>query len=88
MFEPTLRAGVVFVDRQAEIAEIAADGVRDCALVPGRTRERCKLGEEVDDLGCHRAILSGGCADRRTLPRAFERGAHELTEKRCGPRGP
>ena len=52
-----LRAGVVFVDGQPEVAQVADDDVGDGALLARRARERRELGEEVDDLGGHRSIL-------------------------------
>ena len=78
-----LRAGVVFVDRQAEIAQVADDGVRDRALVARRARERRELGEEVDDLGGHRAILCAVYAEAApTADRSRERSSAAPTNSR------
>jgi hypothetical protein len=48
-----LRPGVVFVHRQAEIAEIPDHDVGDRTFVARRARQRSKLGEKVDYLGGH-----------------------------------
>ena len=52
-----LRARVVLVHRQAEIAQVADHDVGNRALLARRARERRQLGEKVDDLGGHRSIL-------------------------------
>ena len=54
-----LRARIVLVDRQPEIAQVADHDVRNRALLARRARERRQLGEKVDDLGGHRSILGG-----------------------------
>jgi len=50
-------ACLILVDRQAEVAEITDDCVGDGALVARRAGQRGQLGEEIDDLRGHRAIL-------------------------------
>ena len=53
MVEPTFGAGVVLVDVEPEIAQVADDHVGDGALLARRARDRRELEEEVDDLGRH-----------------------------------
>ena len=48
------RAGVVLVDGQAEVPQIARDRVRNGTLLARRARDCRQLGEEVEDLRRHR----------------------------------
>jgi len=45
-----LRAGVVLVDVEAELAQVERDAVGDLALLARRARQRGKVGEELDDV--------------------------------------
>jgi len=42
---------VVLVRLEAEIAQVARDGIGDGALLAGRARDRRELEKEVDQLG-------------------------------------
>src|SRR4029077_7173880 len=75
---------VVFVHRQPEVTQIADHDVGNGAFLPWRARERCQLGEKVDDLVGHLSILGlgGGRADGGPLARACECGTDEVAEAR------
>ena len=46
---------IVLVDDQAELPQVPGDRIGNETLLAGRARQRGQLGEEVDDLGRHRA---------------------------------
>ena len=51
-------AGVVLAHLEAEVADVRGDPVGDLALLTGRAGQRCKLGEERDDVAVgHGPIL-------------------------------
>ena len=66
--------------------------VGDGTLLARRARQRGELGEEVDDLGGHRAILVARYAEAAptadAFARALERGADEVAEERRRSRRP
>ena len=71
------RAGVVLVDRQAAVAQIARYEVGDCALFARWALDGGELDEEIDDLGRHYATSRPARGAR-----AVERGRDELAEER------
>jgi hypothetical protein len=84
---PDRGAGVVLVRLQAEIAQVRGDDVRHGTLLARRAWQRRQLGEQIDDIGGHGAILwkghvseAAGFAAKRPFPDTSEsasfRSAH------------
>jgi hypothetical protein len=65
--------GVVLVRREAEVAEVRGHDVGDGALLPGWARDRGQLGEKVEHLVRHGAIL--GCHGVTARPVPLPRGS-------------
>src|SRR5215212_6208728 len=76
---PDRRAGVVLVDAQPEVTEVARDRVGNGTLLAGRAAQGRQLGEEVDDLRWHGASLE---TTTPKLRRRLRDRAHAPTPRR------